>query len=206
MNQMTGATPNPSPTGLVVPSLVNMANKGFDVPCLAAMQSQALRRAAQLVQHRQSAGKTTRPEDLRVMVDKLLAGEQFGGRSGEVTQAHIAGYMQTRQMLSQAAPGNMLIEAEALATLDLPPDVYGKEPQLQVTNWLARHLNSLRQYADQLEQATPLFAASIRNRVATIEQSYCDPKGLQLMYGVLDEIAQEALRDLDDDSDNLHYN
>lgn len=186
---------NNAPDGLVVPSLVSMANKGFDTPALMQMQLAAFRVASQRLQHRAAAGKTTHAADIKALVDRSLAGDNFNGASHEVTPAHVSAYMHAKALLQSSGPSEIMAEANTLAEMQLPVDEFGPDAQLKATLWLAKHVTALHQYADNLEKTTPMFAKTIRDRADQIVSSYTDQRGLKVAFEVLQENSVQHLED-----------
>jgi hypothetical protein len=183
-----------SPTRLVIPALEAMAKRGFDVPCLVFMQQEAMRGAAQQRQKRDFHGIHTSPSDVKLMVDTHLLGSEPAaiGVSDEPTPAHVAAYMRAKQSLEQKVPNQLVREAEVLAGMKLPAEVYGDAPQQMTTRWLAQHLTALRQYADRAENATPLFARTLRTRADSLQNGYVDPASLKVALDVIQESAKDA--------------
>lgn len=196
----------PSANGLISPALVNMALKGFEVPCLQMMQSSAVRNAAQELMRRKAAGKVTTAERLCQIVDKHLAGNaevsEVNRARGDVLPAHISNYINHKQIITEAVPAELLAEADALSVIDLPEGAFGNAPQLMVTNWLAKRLRAVDQYANTVEVATPNFAKALRARIDKIESDYPDRAGLLQAYSVLDQVATESpAMDVDEDDE-----
>lgn len=178
--------------GLVCPSLINMASKGFDTRCLLNIQQSAFRAAAQQVHQDHAGGATVKAKDLVAYVNRHLAGDNFKGNSEDVTPKHIATYMQTMAFMQQGSPRHLLREAEALAAIKLPEDTYGNDVQQLIIHWLARHIVDLKRYAAACETATANFSKTLRDGVAQIVRKY--PQSAELKSAIA-EIENEALAD-----------
>lgn len=188
--------------GLVHPILSAMADRGFDVACLQQMQRAAFSIAAQEMQTRHAKGKTTTVQELRDLINRYLASDNANAPHDEVMHSHIACYMQHKVRMQQSAPGQLLREAEDLATTSLPIEEYGKEPRVLVTQILAKHIVSLRDYADRCEKDTPQFARTIRERTRHLETHYVDKQGLQTAIEVIEGIASQSSPYHDDEQDD----
>lgn len=193
---------NPMSNRLVCPSLVSMEKKGFDHHCLARLQGMAFRHAAQTIQHRVARGETCNTGDLKVLVNQYLAGKHYTGDCHTVTPSHIATYMHSKSQSDKAAPSQLVREAEALATIELPVEIYGREPGMMITAWLARHLVALNRYADRADSATPIFARTLREHVAHIQTIYSDLPNLKMAIRMVQENQNQGEGFGEDDRDS----
>jgi hypothetical protein len=190
MNMQSPATADKA-SPFVLRSLDVMAGKGFDVPSLLAMQSQALRAASQIVQRRHSGGWKTTAADLQTIVERQITGPDYKGPGGEMSALHVKGYMEFKANAQTMAPAQILRDADAISKMEFDESVYGKTPELQKINWLAKHLATLKQYVNTIDQKTPVFAAKMRERIAEIEDQVQDKEGLKLALSVIREVAEE---------------
>jgi hypothetical protein len=189
MHQQSATNTPQSP--FILTSLALMAGKGYDAPALIEMQRQALRAAGQIVQRRNAGGMTTTAGELQRIVERLVAGDDYKGPGGEVSAFHIKSYMEFK-VAQNMAPAQLLKDADALSKIQLPEEMFGKEPALQATNWLAKHLAILKQYANNIGSKTPFLAEKVRERIAEIEEQVQDKAGLKLALSVIREAAEAS--------------
>lgn len=176
-----------------------MAKRGFDGACLAHVQQSAIRLAAQTVQHRKASGKSSSIEEIKFFVEKNIAGKDYKVDSDAITPDHIATYLSNKILLQKLIPEQLINEAWSLVIAKFPEDIFGSEPQIVTTNWLAQHLVALKAYVLRLEKTTPAFARSIRASAGKITSSYIDRQGLRSAIDVLVEAAAESAANFDVD-------
>lgn len=193
---------NASSGTLVIESLKKMAEEGYDVGVLNNMQDQTLRSAAQLIQHRKAAGKVTSAAQLHIQVNRILLRHSDLTKDGDVTQAHLRAFEARAGFLRSSTPAASMREAEAIASMQLPASVFGPNPSLHTSNWLAKHVVDVTQYANRIESKSPMFTASLKKRCAELCAAYQDMPNLQIAMDVLNEAAEVSPDDNERHSPN----